>query len=192
MCIFLVLNSCSTLGVACVLMSRPISPELVLSPDFWVSNISRYFSFAFGKQRIVKKNWSTVPQSPNTWMQWASLVRDFIRMIKVEAFHICSKILRPIHTREPINSRSLPLWKNGRIGKERALIGESVWWSKIQRGLSPHWGVVVSGISFQQVAKWSGMIPLSTSCMLSGGTAWWSAVQRRLITFWSGLVGDTA
>ena len=33
-------------GLACVLMSRPISPELVLSPDFWISNIPRYFSFA--------------------------------------------------------------------------------------------------------------------------------------------------
>ena len=38
--------SCPTSGLACVLMSRPISPELVLSPDFWISNIPRYFSFA--------------------------------------------------------------------------------------------------------------------------------------------------
>ena len=30
--------SCPTLGLACVLMSRPISPELVLSPDFWLSS----------------------------------------------------------------------------------------------------------------------------------------------------------
>ena len=37
--------SCPTMGLACVLMSRPISPELVLSPDFWISNIPRYFSF---------------------------------------------------------------------------------------------------------------------------------------------------
>ena len=36
-----------TLGLACVLMSRPISPELVFSPDFWISNIRRYFSFAY-------------------------------------------------------------------------------------------------------------------------------------------------
>ena len=36
--------SCS-LGLACVLMSRPIFPELVLFPDFWVSNTPRYFSF---------------------------------------------------------------------------------------------------------------------------------------------------
>ena len=43
--------------------------------------------------------------------------------------------LRPVHTRDPINPRSLPLWKNGQIGNERALIGESVCWSKIQRGL---------------------------------------------------------
>ena len=39
--------SCPTLGLACVLMSRPIIPELVLSPDFWISNIPRYFSFAY-------------------------------------------------------------------------------------------------------------------------------------------------
>ena len=39
--------SCPTFGLACVLMSRPISPELVLSPDVWISNIPRYFSFAF-------------------------------------------------------------------------------------------------------------------------------------------------
>ena len=38
--------SCPTLGLACVLMSRPISPELVLSPDFWISNTPRCFSFA--------------------------------------------------------------------------------------------------------------------------------------------------
>ena len=38
--------SCPTLGLVCVLMSRPISPELVLSPDFWISNTPRYFSFA--------------------------------------------------------------------------------------------------------------------------------------------------
>ena len=41
--------SCPTLGLACVLMSRPISPELVLSPDFWISNIPRYFSFALNQ-----------------------------------------------------------------------------------------------------------------------------------------------
>ena len=36
-----------TLGLACVLISRPISPELVLSPDFWISNIPRYFSLPY-------------------------------------------------------------------------------------------------------------------------------------------------
>ena len=37
--------SCPTLGLASVLMLIPISPKLVLSPDFWVSNIPRYFCF---------------------------------------------------------------------------------------------------------------------------------------------------
>ena len=38
--------SCPTLGLVSVLMSIPISPELGLSPDFWISNTSipRYFS----------------------------------------------------------------------------------------------------------------------------------------------------
>ena len=44
--------SCPTLGLACVLMSRPISPELVLSPDFWISNTPRYFSFAYKLRRV--------------------------------------------------------------------------------------------------------------------------------------------
>ena len=38
--------SCPTLGLAYVLMSRQISPELILFPDFWVSNIPRYFCFS--------------------------------------------------------------------------------------------------------------------------------------------------
>ena len=44
--------SCHTLGLACVLMSRPISPEFVLSPDLWISNIPRYFSFALNTWQI--------------------------------------------------------------------------------------------------------------------------------------------
>ena len=34
--------SCPTLGLTCVLMLKPISPELVLFPDVWVSNICRF------------------------------------------------------------------------------------------------------------------------------------------------------
>ena len=45
--------SCPTLGLACVLMSRPTSPELVLSPDFCISNIPRYFSFAFYSRSLM-------------------------------------------------------------------------------------------------------------------------------------------
>ena len=37
---------CPTLGLVCIVMSRTISPELVLFPYFWVSNIPRYFYFA--------------------------------------------------------------------------------------------------------------------------------------------------
>ena len=50
--------------------------------------------------------------------------------------------------------------------------------------LGPLWVVVVSVKVFQPDEKWSGMIPLSTGRMLSGGTAWWSAVQCRLVIFW--------
>ena len=49
--------SCPTLGLACVLMSRPISPELVLSPDFWIPNIPRYFSFASKAEGFPSNNW---------------------------------------------------------------------------------------------------------------------------------------
>ena len=45
--------SCPILGLASVLMSRPISPDLVLFPDFWVSNIPRYFCFCL-LQSIMK------------------------------------------------------------------------------------------------------------------------------------------
>ena len=48
--------SCPTLGLACVLMSRPISPELVLPRDFWISNIPWYFSFALYQYSDVNMN----------------------------------------------------------------------------------------------------------------------------------------
>ena len=56
--------SCTTLGLACVLMSRSISPELVLSPDFWISNIPLYFSFA-----QVRKT-STLKMTPVTCLSF--------------------------------------------------------------------------------------------------------------------------
>ena len=46
-----------------------------------------------------------------------------------------SQRLKARSHQRPDQPRSLPLWKNGRIGNERALIGESVCWSKIQWGL---------------------------------------------------------
>ena len=38
--------SCPTLGSAYVLILKPIPPEFVLFPVFWVSNIPQYFYFA--------------------------------------------------------------------------------------------------------------------------------------------------
>ena len=88
------------------------------------------------------------------------------------------------------NSTQLSFLTDGRCDKgpftpETRLIGESVCWSKIQRGMV---GPALRGRGerdkfFQPVEKWSGMIPLSTGRMLSGGTAWLSAVQRRLVIF---------
>ena len=37
--------SCPTLGLASVLMLRPISPKLVVFLDYWLSNIPQYFCF---------------------------------------------------------------------------------------------------------------------------------------------------
>ena len=48
--------SCPTLGLAIVLMLRPISPELVLFLDFWVSGIPRYFCFCFCRTRARAQN----------------------------------------------------------------------------------------------------------------------------------------
>ena len=45
--------SCPTLVLASVLMLKPISPELVLFPDFWVSNIPRYFCFCLFRNVIL-------------------------------------------------------------------------------------------------------------------------------------------
>ena len=57
---------CPTLGLACVLMSRPISPELVLSPDFWISNIPRYFSFAC-QIGLMSCWWVCLNLNPSDW-----------------------------------------------------------------------------------------------------------------------------
>ena len=48
--------SCPTLGLASVLILRPISPELVLFLNFWVSNIPRYFCFFLSLSTSISKN----------------------------------------------------------------------------------------------------------------------------------------
>ena len=55
--------SCHTLGLASVLMRRPTSPEPVLLPDFWVSNIPRYFCFALKKGCSLSWNFQRVTQT---------------------------------------------------------------------------------------------------------------------------------
>ena len=54
--------SCPALGLGSVLMLRPISPELVLLPDFSVSNIPRYFCFAWERDIF----WNLEPPSPQS------------------------------------------------------------------------------------------------------------------------------
>ena len=46
--------SCPTLGLASALILRPISPELVLFPNFFVSSIPWYFCFAWYPLWFVK------------------------------------------------------------------------------------------------------------------------------------------
>ena len=74
--------SCPTLGLASVLMLRTISHELVLFPEFWVSNIPRYFRFASEnidmlRKRDLKKNYliymiskKEVPRDVRNWFIW--------------------------------------------------------------------------------------------------------------------------
>ena len=60
--------SCPTLGLACVLISRPISPELVLFPDFWVSNIPRNFCFALNT--VVFDNMTDATRTKDGQLNW--------------------------------------------------------------------------------------------------------------------------
>ena len=59
--------SCPTFGLASGLMLRPISPELVLFPDVWDSNIRRYFLFAY-TWKVLLQQWFLVN------LQWSRLV----------------------------------------------------------------------------------------------------------------------
>ena len=72
--------SCPTLGLASVLMLRPISPELVLFPDFWVSNIPRYFCFLLWNTNFdaVVLNAYSPPMSMNWIDQGVTRVLHFI------------------------------------------------------------------------------------------------------------------
>ena len=80
--------SCPTLGLACVQMSRPISPELVLSPDFWISNTPRYFSFAFKPEEIRFSYFMCIP-SRNTiiFSLWPWTFTCFWKTLTLDAIY---------------------------------------------------------------------------------------------------------
>ena len=78
--------SCPTLGLACVLMSRPISPELVLSPDLCISNTPRYFSFA---------------SHTDTSMMYCQSITQILRIILVRCI--------PLSLRSKTQRRATPL-----------------------------------------------------------------------------------
>ena len=72
--------SCPTFGRACVLMSIPISPELVLSPDFWkVSSIPRYFSIAL----------QYLKHSNSKYFHFKGIIRKSVFYISVHRIHEC-------------------------------------------------------------------------------------------------------
>ena len=68
---------CPTLGLVCVLMSRPISPELVLYPDFWVSNIPRYFCFCFESPTLIFEIQRLLFEFPILLFEFPTLIFEF-------------------------------------------------------------------------------------------------------------------
>ena len=80
--------SCPTLDLASVLMLRPISPEFVLFPDFWVSNIPWHFCFA---QNVWQRFFPCLvfiivnTIETNLWsVCWSNLVHGSKVMVKVK------------------------------------------------------------------------------------------------------------
>ena len=60
-------GACKCSYVETVLMLRPISPELVLFPVFWVSNIPRYFCFGFILYSLGVVCQQRILTTPDTW-----------------------------------------------------------------------------------------------------------------------------
>ena len=61
--------SCPILGLASVLMLRPMFPELVLFPDFWVSNIPRCFCFCFLQERYLRRSVGVTTTTQMAWLR---------------------------------------------------------------------------------------------------------------------------
>ena len=95
--------SCPTLGLACVLMSRRISPELVLFADIWVSNNPQHFSFATTtdisksrgwRQKIISKWGKTIGDIQLKDSSWSMVVVDTIQGTALYVIYfVCSYIL---------------------------------------------------------------------------------------------------
>ena len=61
--------SCPILGLACALVMRLVSPERVMFPGLWISNVPRYFYFA---QELLRNHlsWSYYFASYSLWSIW--------------------------------------------------------------------------------------------------------------------------
>ena len=80
---------------ACVLMLRPISPELVLFPDVWVSNIPRFFQFTLiqkcicNPELIVCKWFVDVRyQNENIVQHLAKWTTFFVITMRLASYHV--------------------------------------------------------------------------------------------------------
>ena len=85
--------SCPTVELASVLMLRLISPELVLPPDFWVSNIPRYFCFCLSLLLLGEYHCWWTSESPR---QHAAKFFSRLRLIRSVSRASISSVLKLI------------------------------------------------------------------------------------------------
>ena len=73
--------SCPISGLASVLMLRPISPELVLLSDFWVSNIPRYFCFCIEQYTYMQyhiSSWILLKILKCVWISYRAVILEYV------------------------------------------------------------------------------------------------------------------
>ena len=133
--------SCPTFGLACVLMSRPNSPELVLFPDFWVSNIPQYFSFASHGWVVTFPGSNRTVFTFRNWLDLLGVVLAFLisilkiskllqncwhRVIDITSFE---KHLESSLDHTPNFSRNLVIFRSKICVKRNLSLG-LLWWSR--------------------------------------------------------------